>query len=244
MGGEGGQGLGNGLLIPDVREHPAEDPHRAVRLGRDVQPTLGHQCNEAQGLEGHRLAAGVGTGDDQGVEPVSQLQVVGHRLLFIQQGVPRSPQPQVPFRQAGLAGLHLQGELSPGEDGVQQDQQGIVLPDILLMGGALGGQLRQDAFNLLFLPGRQLTQLVIGLHHPHGLNEEGGAAGGHVVDQAGDGVLVLRLHRYHVPVGADGNDGLLEVFGLVGGDQPLEDVPHPGLGGAHVPPDGGQLAAG
>ena len=64
------------------------------------------------------------------------------------------------------------------------------------------------------------------------------------MDQAGDGVFVLRLHRHHVPVGADGDDGLLEVLGLVGGDELLQDVPHLGLRGTHVPADGGQLGAG
>ena len=64
------------------------------------------------------------------------------------------------------------------------------------------------------------------------------------MDQAGDGVLMLRLYRHHVPVGADGDDGLLEILGLVGGDKLLQDVPHLGLGGPHVAADGGQLAAG
>ena len=151
---------------------------------------------------------------------------------------------QAALHDSGGAGPHPVGQLGPGEDHIQKDEQIVVLSDIVLELCALGGQLRKDALNLLLLPGLELLEFVVGLHHPHGLNEEGGARGGHVVDQAGDSILMFRLHRHHVPVGADGDDGLLEVLGLVGGDDLLQNVPHLGLGGPHVPADGGQLGAG
>ena len=107
MGGEGGQGLGDGLLVADVGQHPAEHPHCGVRPGGDVQAALGHQGDETDGLQGHRLAAGVGAGDDQGVEPLPQLQVVGHGLLLVDEGVPGPAQAQELVRQFGLAALQL-----------------------------------------------------------------------------------------------------------------------------------------
>ena len=64
------------------------------------------------------------------------------------------------------------------------------------------------------------------------------------MDQAGDGVFELRLHRHHIAVGADGDDGLLEVLGLVGGEDPLQNITDLGLRGPDVAADGGQLAAG
>ena len=64
------------------------------------------------------------------------------------------------------------------------------------------------------------------------------------MDQAGDLVFELRLHRHHVPPRALGDDVLLEVLGLGGGEDALQNVPHLALRGPHVPADGGQLGAG
>ena len=50
VGGEGGQGLGDGLLVADVGQHPAEHPHRGVGPGGNMQAALGHQGDEADGL--------------------------------------------------------------------------------------------------------------------------------------------------------------------------------------------------
>ena len=50
VGGEGRQGLGDGLLIPNVGQHPVKDPHRGVRPGGDVQAALGHEGQQADGL--------------------------------------------------------------------------------------------------------------------------------------------------------------------------------------------------
>ena len=244
VGGEGGQALGDGLLVPHVGQHPVEHPDAAVVPHRDVEAALGHEGEQADGLEGDGLAAGVGAGDHQGVEVLPQHQVVGHRLVRIQQGVAGLAQVEALLRDFGRAGAHPVGQLGLGEDHVQEDEQAVVLGDVLPELGAVGGQLRQDALDLLLLPGLELLELVVGLHHPHGLDEEGGAGGGHVVDQAGHVVFVLRLHRHHEAVVALGDDGLLEVLGLVGGDELVQNVPHLGGGGPDVPPDGGQLRAG
>ena len=209
-----------------------------------MQAALGHQGNKTDGFQGDRLTAGVGAGDHQSIEGVPQLQIVSHRLFLVQQRVPCLTQAQILVRQFGLRALHLQGKLSPCKDTIQPHQQLVVLQNVLLVGRALSGQLGQNALDLLLLLGQQLPQLIVGLHHAHRLNEEGGAGGRHIVDQTGDGVLMLRLHRHHIPVGADGNDRFLEIFGLIGGDELLQDVPHLGLGGPHVAADGGQLTAG
>ncbi|CUP68050.1 Uncharacterised protein [Flavonifractor plautii] len=221
-----------------------KDHYPAVVGHRDVETALGHQRQKADGLEGHGLAAGVGAGDDQRVEALPQPQVVGHRLGRVQQGMAGLFQLDTAPAQPGLAGIHPGGQLGPGKDHVQHHQQIVVLDDILFMPGAVGGELPQDALYLLFLPGLELPQLVVGLDHPHRLDKKGAAGAGHVVDQAGNVVFVLRLHRHHIPAGAHGDDGLLEVLGLRGGDQLLQDVPHLGGRGPDVPPNVGQLRAG
>src|SRR4030067_129192 len=64
MGGEVGEVLLDGLLVPDVREDLREDADRRARCGRDVQPRLRHQREQADHLEGDGLAAGVRPGED------------------------------------------------------------------------------------------------------------------------------------------------------------------------------------
>ena len=146
--------------------------------------------------------------------------------------------------QGRLHGAHAHRQLPPGKDGVQTDEQVVVQGDVLPEGGRFGGELGQDAVDLLLLLGLEFPEFVVGLHHPHGLNEEGGTGAGQVVDQAGDLVFKLRLHRHHVPAGALGDDVLLEVLGLGGGEDALQNVPHLALCGPHVPADGGQFRAG
>ena len=88
MGREGRQALLDALLISYVRQHPTEHPHGAAAVGGDVQAALGHQAQQSDGFQGHGFAAGVGAGDDQGVELLTQLHGDRHRLGLIQQGVP------------------------------------------------------------------------------------------------------------------------------------------------------------
>ena len=220
-----------------------EDNHRAAVVGGDVEAALGHEGQKADGLQGHRLAAGVGAGDDQGVEVLPQIEVVGHRLLGVQEGVAGLPQGEALFGQPWLRAAQLVGEPGPGEDAVDENEKVVVLGDVLLVGGALGGELPENTLDLLLLPGLELPELIVGLNHRHGLNEESPPRAGHIVDQAGDLVLALRLHRHHITTGAHGDDGLLEILGLGGGDELLEDVPDLGGRGPDVTPDVGQLGA-
>ena len=243
MGGEGGQGLVDGLLVADVRQHGGAHPHRGAVRRRDVQPTLGHQGEQAQGFQGDGLAAGVGAGDDQGIERSAQGQVVAHGGLGVQQGVAR------PFQLNAAAqhrfhGPHGGGQLGPGENAVQGHQSLVVVLNVRQMPGAVGGQLGQDPLDLLLLLGLELPQLVVGVYHPHGLDEEGAAGAGHVVNQAGYVVLVLALHGHHVAAPPHGDDGVLQILGLVGRDEPVEHIPHLARRRPDVPPDVGQLRGG
>ena len=68
---EGGQALFDALFVADVREHPVIDADGTARGGGDLEAALGHQGEKAQGFERHRLAAGVGAGDYQGVKPAA-----------------------------------------------------------------------------------------------------------------------------------------------------------------------------
>ena len=127
MGREGGQALLDALLVADVRQHPVEHAHRAAVSRGDMQPALGHQRQQSQRLQAHRLAAGVGPGDDQGVKGLPQLDVDGYRPSAVQQGVAGLAEldaAAAPDLRA--AGVHLVAQLAPGKDQVQHDQQVVV----------------------------------------------------------------------------------------------------------------------
>ena len=211
-----------------------------------MEAALGHQGQQAQGLEADGLAAGVGAGDDQGVEGVSQLDVDGHGLFGIQQRMPGPPQVDGPVP-ANLRAhaVHLVAELAPGKDQVQMDQRVVVPLDILPVGRRFRGQLRQNAFDLLLLLGLQLDQLVVGLDNAHGLHEQRGAGGGNVVDQTRQIAFVLCLYRHHKATVPLGDDSLLQNLAVAGGgDDLLQNLAALGLGRPHMPPDIRQLRAG
>ena len=146
-----------------------------------MQAALGHQGKQAQGFQGDSLAAGVGAGDHQGVEAPAQGQIIAHGSLGVQQGV-AGPSQLDAAAQRRFHGPHGGGQLGPGENAVQGHQGLVVVLDVRLEPGAVGGQLRQDALNLLLLLGLELPQLVVGVHHPHGLNEKRPSRTGHVMD--------------------------------------------------------------
>ena len=63
------------------------------------------------------------------------------------------------------------------------------------------------------------------------------------MDQPRHVILILRLDRYHEAAVALGDDGLPEVFGLVGGDKLLQNIPDLGGGGPLMAADIGQRGA-
>ena len=143
------------------------------------------------------------------------------------------------------AGVHGVAQLGPGKDHVQMHQHVIVQQDVLHGVGALGGKLPQNALDLLFLPGLQLLQLVVGLHHPHRLHKQRGTGGGNVVYQSRQAALAFRLHRHHKPPVPLGDKGLLQYLGVGGGgDDLLQNLPSLAGSDPHFPPDIRQLGAG
>ena len=128
MGGKGGQGLLDGLLVPDVRQDFFKNRNLAPVVHRQMQAALSHESEQPRRFQGDRLAAGVGAGDDQGVEALPQFQVDGHRLLLVQQRMPSvaEHEPAV-LHQFRLHAVHLIGQLAPGEDQVQRQQQVVIL---------------------------------------------------------------------------------------------------------------------
>ena len=245
MGREGGEALFNALLVADIGQDMPENRQIAAVRGGDMETALVHRGEQADGLQGDRLAAGIGAGDDQGVEVLPQLHVDRHGLCLIQQRVPGAAQDDALPLHGRLLAVQLVGELGLGKNQIQPHQQQEIRVDLLPVLGAVGGELGQDALDLQLLPGAEFPKLVIGLDSAHGLHEERHARGGHIVHQARNRAFVVGLDRHHIAVGAHGDDRLLQGFGVGGrGDDLLQRIPGPGRGGAHLAADGGQLRRG
>ena len=127
MGREGGQALGNTLFVADIRQNGIEGGQLAAVTGGNVQTALRHQGKQADGLQSYRLTAGIGAGDDHGIEIRAQADSDGHHSLGIDQGVPGFA--QVNFTLVvhdGGPGPHPVGQLGLGENHIQLHQHLIV----------------------------------------------------------------------------------------------------------------------
>ena len=79
MGRKGGEVFSNGLLVSNVAQHPLEEIDPGARRGTDLKACAHAEHGEGDALHRHRLAAGVGSGDDEDLVALAQAQVVGHR---------------------------------------------------------------------------------------------------------------------------------------------------------------------
>ena len=157
VGGEGGQGLLDGLFVADVGEHLGEHRHLAARPGGNLQPGLGHQGEQAAGLQGDGLAPGIGAGDHQLAHRSAQPQVDGHHLVPVDEGVPGGDQMDAPLPvQLGGHRLHVPPQLGLGKDEIQLGQQEDVVPEPVPVRGHPPGQVQQNPLDLLLLLGRPL----------------------------------------------------------------------------------------
>ncbi|OQA10685.1 MAG: hypothetical protein BWY65_00466 [Firmicutes bacterium ADurb.Bin373] len=136
-----------------------------------MQPGLGHQGKQAGCLQGNRLAAGVGSGDDQRVEIFAQTDIYRHDVPF-QQGVPALPDVQDCFiRQDWRPGVQALAVPGPGDDEIQLAQG--VQADLNIL-QTLRHSLRQggqDPLDLLFFRHNQPPELIILIQHGHRLDK-------------------------------------------------------------------------
>ena len=72
---EGAQARRDRLLVADVGKERLEDRHARACVDRNVQARLRHCGEQARGLEGDRLAAGVRAGDEEDARRWSQEDV-------------------------------------------------------------------------------------------------------------------------------------------------------------------------
>ena len=244
MAGEGGQRLLNALLVADIGQNVVENDDLAVVAGRDLQAALSHGGEQAQGLDAHRLAAGVGAGDDDGVHRAADGKGHRHGGVPVEQRMAGLDDLGAAlFQQLGAHTPHFIAQFAPGKDKVQLAQELVIPADGAGELGGVGRQLGQNALDLDLLLAGEDADVVVELHHGGRLYKEGGAAGAGVVDHAREGAAVFGLHRHHETAVSLGVDVVLEGLGVARGDLG-EHIADLGRGRPDLAADLVQLGAG
>ena len=179
----------------------------AVR-GRHPEPRLVHEGQQAQRLEGDRLAAGVGAGDDQGLvaEPLAQAQINGHRIRDPGAGAapraarprPRRPPAAPPSRSppSRARAIHRSARASAASEAPRA--------------AACASTSRDSASRTFSSSSRRLERRlgpgVVQLHHGQRLDEQGRGRCALVVDDPRHPSLGLGPDRDHVAPRTLGDD--------------------------------------
>ena len=239
MGGEGGEARGDRLLVADVGVDATEDGQPGPRGGGHVHSRLRHEGEEAEGLEGDRLAPRVGAADDEdglsvpqpernrhGSPPSAHVLAQPFAEHRHQQGMSRLGQVQLEhLEDLRLHRVHVAGEegLGLGEVEVAQDLDG--------EGEVVGPrthprrQLGEDANHFATLFVLQLDDVVVEGHRGQRLHEDALSRARAAVDHPRKQALVVGLHEQHEAVVAGGDDLVLqEPGGLVVAQVGLHDA--------------------
>ena len=118
-----------------------------------MQAALRHQCQQSDGFQRDGFAAGVGAGDDHGIEIRTQPQRDRHHGFGVDERMPRVTQlhPALIVHN-GRPCTHPVGKLGLGKDHVQLHQHPVVQIDGFPVASGFAGQLRQNPLDfLLFL---------------------------------------------------------------------------------------------
>ena len=224
---EGGQALGNGLLIANIRQNGIKGGEHTAVTGRNMKAALRHERQQSDGFQGDGFAAGIGACDDHGIKIRAQPQRNGNDLFGVDQRMPGVAQlyPALVVHDGG-PGPHLIAQLGLCENHIQPDEHFHIHADVFCIGGSLCGELCQNALDFLFLLQLQLPQGVIGIYGRHGLYEVCRPCGGNIMHQSGHIVFALGFHGDHIAALANGDDGLPQKFAVSrGGNDLLKAVP-------------------
>ena len=217
MAGECRQALCNRLLITDIRQNRVEGGKFTAVTGRHMEAALSHQCQQANGLQGDGLTAGVRTGDNHGIKISTQAKRNRHYGLGIDQWMPCITKlHNARIIHDGCPSTHAITQFRLGENHIQPNQHGKIQINGFRIRGSLRGKLRQDPFDFLFFLKFQFPQCIIGIDRGHGLYEIGGTGGGNIMHQAGNVIFTFGFHRHHITAVPNGDDGFPEELGISG----------------------------
>lgn len=243
--GKGREALLDALLVADVGVDVRVDGDDGVRRRRQIAARLGEQHHHAERLHADRLAARVRAGDEQHAVVLADADVYRHDFVLRDEGMARLAKVRAALAvELRAVCLHHLREARLGEGEVEVAEDAAVLGERPAVLVDLGGQVAQDALDLLLLGERQLLDVVVELDDGHRLDEERRARGRLVVDDAREARAVLLLDGDDVALVAHGDDGVLEEFLVLGIVEDARDaLLDVRLGGVELAADAPQLDA-
>ncbi len=239
MGGKGGQGLFDALLIADVRKDLAKDGNFAFFRRRDHQPAHGHQSQQSDCFQRDGFAPRVRPRDDQRIKADAKLDVRRHNRRGINQRMPRlfqhDPAMVVDFRQGCL---HPVGEVCFGKDHIELHRRAVAADDRVGKVAGFCGKLCQDPLDFFLFLQLKHPYLIVQFHGVHRLDKQRRSASGRVVNQAGHLAPVLCPNRDDKAAAPDGDDRILQIFLISCGPRhPVQHLPRFRRGCTDLPPD-------
>ena len=188
VGGIGTEVILNRLLVTDINEDVVEDTKLGGLATGNEQPALQHILYQTNGFQAYRLATGIGSGDNEDMSLVVEVDIEGHNLTFVaeeEQGM-TSVEP-VDFGDAvdnRTPGMESEREARLGADEVDACQKPIGIDKGIQLGTYHVGKAGQYLLYLMSLGKLQLSQVVVEFHHLVGFEIGSLPCGGFVVDEA------------------------------------------------------------
>ena len=237
------------LLVAHVGENVVHEGNHRPRAHGRRHPRLQEGEGEPDGLEQHRLAAGIGTGEQQGALRCRERKVErddDHPLGDEERMAPLDD----PHRRARLVEVHgrrtdVEGKTCPGTERFELDQRLERCGHPRLEGAQPVARLAQNALALLDLVALELADAVAELHGGRRLDEQRGARPRAVVHDATHRATGLAAHGHHMAAIANGHRGVEHA--LVGGerrDDAFEQAHEICLGAAQLAADAAEQGRG
>ena len=207
-----------------------------------MQARLCHQGKQSHGFEGNGLTARIGTCDDKSIIISTDFDVGGNDFFGVDQGVSCAAQfHRLVARNTRLDRAHTQRKLSAGKEKRQLGQVKIIETQGLGCRADVGRKRIQNALDLVLLLGVEHAEFVVGIHHRHGLDEDGRTRGRGIVDESLELVFTFCLYGDNVTPIAHGDDVILQDFGVRTADIVLQGLLDAVVGLADLAADLGKL---
>ena len=110
--------------------------------------------------------------------------------------------------------IHIERETRPGKDEIERRHVLLIILELGQMLVRLGGEIRENALDLLLLLHLQFPEGIVELYDRRGFDEQRGTGGRLVVHNSGNHTLVLSPHRQTVAVIPCRDESVLQVLGV------------------------------
>ena len=245
---EGAEGLLDALLVANVCKYLRENVDLRALVGGKVQSRLRHQREQADGLECHGLASGVGPRDHQRRKLFPQPHIDGHHAPaglgsgLTQQWVAGAAQPQhTVCAHPGECAPHRLSQKRLGHGKIHLTQVLVSEADLPGLGGHLRDQLAEQPDDFLAFGDAQLADRIAEGHNRQRLHEGRSTAAGLIVEHARKLSFELLPNRDHVTVTAGGDERVLQHAGVGTADEVVEFLPDAGVRRALLAADPRQI---